>query len=168
MSAHVAALYAQHHAWLLAWLRGKLRCPHSAADLAHDTFVRALTARQPGEGLAEPRAYLTTLAQRVLFSHWRRRELEQAYLQALASAAPHSQAPSAEELAVLREVLEAIDRLLGGLPPKVRQAFLLHRIDERTQAQIARDMGLSLATVERYIKRAYLHCCQLPARDPSA
>ena len=39
------ALYAEHHRWLLGWLRQRLGCLHDAADLAQDTFIRVLTAR---------------------------------------------------------------------------------------------------------------------------
>lgn len=153
--------YASHHAWLVGWLQRKMGCPHGAADLAQDTFVRVLAAREV-EQVAEPRAFLTTLAKRVLFSHWRRRELEQAYLQALAES-PQATAPSPEDMALLHEALQAIDHRLQGLPAKVRQAFLLHRIDEMTHVQIARELGISVATVERYMKQAYLHCCRQDA-----
>lgn len=163
-NAHPAGgWYASHHAWLVGWLQRKMGCPHGAADLAQDTFLRVLSARQAGQ-VAEPRAFLTTLAKRLLISHWRRRTLEQAYLQALA-ASPQATQPSAEDLALLHEALQAIDHRLNGLPPKVRQAFLLHRIDELTHVQIARAMAISVASVERYMKQAYLHCCRQDAAD---
>lgn len=153
--------YASHHAWLVVWLQRKMGCPHGAADLAQDTFLRVLTAREV-EQVAEPRAFLTTLAKRVLFSHWRRRALEQAYLKALAES-PQATEPSVEDMALLHEALQAIDLRLNGLPAKVRQAFLLHRLDGLTHVQIAREMGISVASVERYMKQAYLHCCRQDA-----
>ena len=68
-SAHpVESLYQAHHSWLTGWLRRKLGCPDSAADLAQDTFIKVLTARDPPV-IIEPRAFLTTLAKRVLFNH---------------------------------------------------------------------------------------------------
>ena len=146
----------------MGWLQRKMGCPHGAADLAQDTFLRVLAARELDQ-VAEPRAFLTTLAKRVLFSHWRRRELEQAYLQALADL-PQATLPSVEEMGLLHEALQAIDQRLAGLPAKVRQAFLLHRIDGLTHVQIAAEMGVSLASVERYVKQAYLHCCRQDAR----
>lgn len=133
-------------------------CPHGAADLAQDTFLRVLTAREI-EQVAEPRAFLTTLAKRVLFTHWRRRELEQAYLQALADL-PQAMVPSVEDMALLHEALQAIDQRLAGLPAKVKQAFLLHRLEGLTHVQIAAEVGVSVASVERYMKQAYLHCCR--------
>lgn len=150
-------LYAEHHPWLQGWLRRRLGCQHQAADLAQDTFVRLLRGREAPQPIEEPRAFLTTLAQRVLFNFWRRRDLEQAYLDAL-SQQPQAVALSAEDYAMVREAVEALDRLLDGLPPKVREAFLLNRLEGLTHVEIARRLRLSVATIERYMKQAVLHC----------
>jgi RNA polymerase sigma-70 factor (ECF subfamily) len=160
----VHTLYTQHHNWLHGWLRRRLGDPHQAADLAHDTFVRVIAGRQ-AHAIDEPRAYLTTLAQRVLWNFWRRRELEQAWLDALATL-PEETAPSPEDYALVREAIETLDQWLGGLPPKVRQVFLLRRLDGLRHAEIARAMGISVATVERHMKQALVHLCTLPAPGP--
>jgi len=151
----VQSLYEEHHAWLKAWMHRRLDCPHQAADLTQDTFVRLLLVPAPSE-LLEPRAFLTTLAKRVLFSHWRRRDLERAWLDAL-SAQPAHVALSAEDYAVVREAIEAIDRLLDGLPLRAKQAFLLNRLEGLTHAAIAAELGVSVATIERDVRQVYLH-----------
>jgi DNA-directed RNA polymerase specialized sigma24 family protein len=33
-------LYKGHHSGLLGWLRRRLDCPHNAADMAQETFLR--------------------------------------------------------------------------------------------------------------------------------
>ena len=157
----VHTLYVDHHRWLQSWLRRKLGDAHQAADLAQDTFERVIVARQ-AHALQEPRAYLTTLAQRVLYNFWRRRELEQAWLDALASM-PEECAPSPEDYLLVREAIEAIDAWLEGMPPKVRQAFLLRRIDGLKYAEIAAAMAVSEASVERYMKQALVHLCSAPS-----
>lgn len=156
----VQALYQDHHDWLQGWLRRKLGDVHQAADLAQDTFVRVIVGQQ-AHAIQEPRAYLTTLAQRVLYNFWRRRELEQAWLDALATL-PEEAAPSPEDYALVREAIEALDQWLDGLAPKVRQVFLLRRLDGLKHAEIAETMGLSVATVERYMKQALVHLLSTP------
>lgn len=157
----VETLYRDHHAWLHAWLVRKLGNPFEASDLTQDTFVNLITSRQ-AERLKEPRAYLTTLAKRLLYNRWRRRDLEQAWLEALATL-PEDASPSPEDYALVREAVEAVDRWLAGLAPKVRQAFLLRRLDGLKHSEIAQEMGVSQASVERYLKQALLHLCTLPA-----
>lgn len=145
-------LYRENHDWLRNWLRRRLPCADQAADLTHDTFVRILTQREPVMP-DSPRAFLSVVAQRVLASHFRRRYLEQAWLDVLAQQ-PELCAPSEEIRILWLETLCEIDRLLGALPAAVRQAFLLSQLDGLSHAQIAAELGVSIATVKRYIIKA--------------
>lgn len=152
------ALYLQHHGWLVARLRHKLGCAWDAADLAQSTFVRVLTATgQRLDEVAEPRAYLTTIAQRLLSNHLRRRQIERAYLDALA-ALPEPVAPPPDARLMVLETLCAIDRLLDGLPVIARKAFLLWRLEELTQEQIAAQLGISRTSVRRHLAAAAERC----------
>ena len=56
------------------------------------------------------------------------------------------------------ELLEDIARLLEGLKPKVRKAFLMAQCDGLTYKLIAQQMGISLRSVERYVAEALYHC----------
>ena len=152
----VEVLYQDHHSWLTGWLRRKLGCPQSAADLAQDTFMRLLTARETPT-LNEPRAFLTVVAKRVLFNHYRRQDLERAYLQALAEM-PELVAPSEEERAIILQTLMELDQLLDGLPSPVKRAFLLAQIDGLSHAEIGARLGISVATVKRHLSKAALRC----------
>jgi RNA polymerase sigma-70 factor (ECF subfamily) len=156
-SAHpVESLYHDHHSWLTGWLRRRLGCPDSAADLAQDTFIRVLTAREQSV-IVEPRAFLTTLAKRVLFNHYRRQDLERAYLDTLAQM-PEMVAPSEEDKAIILQTLIELDQLLDGLPRLVKRAFLLAQVDGLTYPQIAAELGISVATVKRHLHKAALRC----------
>ena len=148
----IATLYADHHGWLQGWLRKKLGSTACAADVAQDTFMRLLD-REDAVAAREPRAFLATVAQRVLFNHYRRQKLEQAYLDVLAQLPP-PHAPSPEERALLLATVSELDRMLDGLPPPVKRAFLLRQLDELPQEDIARQLGISLATVKRHLQRA--------------
>ncbi len=155
-STTVEVLYNDHHLWLTGWLRRKLGCPDSAADLAQDTFIRVLTARE-APTLIEPRAFLTTVAKRVLFNFYRRQDLERAYLDALAQMPEHV-APSEEERAIILQTLMELDQLLDGLPVQVKRAFLLAQLDGLTYAQIGAELGISIATVKRHLNKAAMRC----------
>ena len=152
----VEVLYNDHHHWLTGWLRRKLGCPENAADLAQDTFIRVLTARET-PALIEPRAFLTTVAKRVLLNYYRRQDLERAYLDALAQIPEHV-APSEEECAIILQTLMELDQLLDGLPVQVKRAFLLAQLDGLTYAQIGAELGISIAAVKRYLHKAALRC----------
>lgn len=161
----ITTLYVDHHRWLQGWLRRKLGNAFDAADLAQDTFIRLLNAPageagQAAGGLREPRAYLATVARRLLINHLRRQSLEQAYLSALA-ALPEPQAPSPEQQLAILQALQEIDAMLDGLPPKVRAVFVLSQIDGLTYAAIADELGMGLRSVKRYMALAMAECILL-------
>lgn len=153
----ITVLYQDHHGWLLGWLRRKLGNTAQAQDLTHDTFVQLLTARHL-PALDNPRAYLTTVAQRTLFNFWRRSDLEQAYLAALATQ-PAATQPSEEERYAAIQALEAVDRILRALPATTRQVLLLSQLQELTYPQIAARLGIAEVTVRRHMARAITACC---------
>lgn len=162
----VRTLYANHHGWLRNWLRKRLGNTFDAADLAQDTFMRILEARnQPGAAalsLQEPRAYLTTVARHVLCNHRRRQSLEYAWLQTLAQM-PERTAPSAEQRQIILETLHQIDAMLDGLPARSRAAFLMAQLDGMTYKQIAATMRITDRTVRRYMAQAFEQCLSLAA-----
>ena len=151
----IEALYAGHHQWLRRWLHGKLGDRHCAEDLAHDTFVRLLSKEE--SFASGSRALLVTVARRVLFNHWRRKQLEDAWLQTLA-ALPAARQPDPEQRQILFEALVEIDRLLDGLPAPVRRAFLLTQLDGLSHAEVAARLGISITTVKRHLLRAMERC----------
>ena len=156
LAHEITVLYTDHHGWLRGWLRKRLGDAHQAADLAHDTFLQLLSREQP-VAAREPRAFLTTVAQRVLANHYRRQQLERAYLEALA-AQPEPVAVSPEERAMVMETLVEIDRMLGDLAPAVKRAFLMSQLDGMSHAEIAAELDISITTVKRYLVKAGEQC----------
>lgn len=160
-SDSIAGIYSEHHGWLMRWLRGKLHSAEQAADLAQDTFLRLLAApRAPATSLHTPRAYLTTVAQRLLIDHYRRLSLEQAWLETLAQQ-PELLAQSPEERLLIQETLQRLDAMLAGLPCAVRSAFLMAHLDELPYAEIAQRLAVSERTVKRYLVQAFEQCILL-------
>ena len=150
-------LYCEHHGWLNGWLRKRLGNAFDAADLTQDTFVRVIKARSALD-IREPRPYLSRIAKGLLIDLIRRRSLEQAYLDALATL-PEALQPSLEEQAILLQALVEIDRLLQGLGPKVKQVFMLSQFDGLTYPQIAEQLNISVRSVNNYMAKAMEHCC---------
>lgn len=118
--------------------------------------MRLLTARETPP-LREPRAFLTTVAKRVLFNHYRRQDLERAYHQALAQL-PEDLVPSEEYRAIILQTLTELDALLDGLPVPVKRTFLLAQVDGLSYGEIASELDISIATVKRHLNKAALRC----------
>ena len=155
--ADIRALYIDHHAWLLGWLRRRLHHGDSAADLAQDTFVHILGKPERLQELRQPRAWLSTVAHGLLVDRVRRQRVERAYLEAIAHL-PEAEVPSPESQLILLETLARVDALLDGLRPKVRMAFLLSRLEGLSYKEIAVRLAVSLGSVEKYMASAIRHC----------
>lgn len=155
--ASLAHLYEAHHGWLQGWLRRRLGHAGDAADLAQDAFLRLLVKPRPFASALQARAYLRTLAGGLCVDLWRRRQIEQAWLDTLASR-PSAHAPSAEDQAAVLQALHEIDALLQQLPARVASAFVMAVGCDMTDVQVARVLGVSDRMVRKYVARATLHC----------
>ncbi|KQW41617.1 MULTISPECIES: sigma-70 family RNA polymerase sigma factor [Pseudomonas] len=154
----IEALYAGHHGWLYATLKKKLGNAMDAADLAQDTFARILASQVTA--IDQPRAYLSCVAKGILVNWYQRKALERAYLEALAHL-PAQEVPSPELRFLVLETLHEIDAMLDTLPAPVKRAFLLSQIGGLKYDDIAQQLNVSLITVKRYMKQAFVQCLML-------
>jgi len=150
-------LYSEHHPWLRQWLSRRLGCSADAADLAHDAFLRLLLKPvQPVfDNSLAARGYLRKIANGLCINLWQRREIEQAWLDALA-AQPERFANSAEHCAAVLQALQEVGQMLIGLPAKAAQAFVLAVVCQMTDKEVASELGVSDRMVRKYVARAML------------
>lgn len=162
VNRQIAVLYADHHGWLKAWLRRRLGCTSDADDLAQDAFLRLLLRPVPLDDALQARRYLRVMANGMCIDLWRRREVERAWLDALATQ-PEAMAPSAEDRAIIIESLCRIGAMLQRLPEKVATAFVLSQLHGLRYREIAVHLEVSERMVKKYMARAMLHCVLLEA-----
>ena len=146
-----------------SWLSGRLRLPrlpHSAEDIASETFLKVLALPDPAS-IREPRALLTTIARRLMYDGWRRQDLERAYLESLAGL-PEALAPSAEEQAQVVETLLRLERMLAGLA-EGRAAFIHSQIGGLTYVEIAGLLEVSVSRIHQYMVEGFKQCYQVLA-----
>lgn len=152
-------LYRAHNGWLQKWLRRRLGDQEHAADIAQDTFVRLLiSGRMPS--LGDGRSHLAQIARHLVIDQWRRRRIEQAYLERIAGL-PEPESPSPETRALVIETLLQIDAMLAAMPARVREAFLLSQFEGLSYAEIAERLQVSVSSVQKYMLRAIAACYQI-------
>ncbi|TEQ87502.1 sigma-70 family RNA polymerase sigma factor [Pseudomonas aeruginosa] len=157
----VGLMFQNDYSWLSGHLRRYLGCPHSAEDIASETFLKVLALPDPAS-IREPRALLTTIARRLMYDGWRRQDLERAYLESLAGL-PEALAPSAEEQAQVVETLLRLERMLAGLSPKARAAFIHSQIGGLTYVEIAGLLEVSVSRIHQYMVEGFKQCYQVLA-----
>ena len=154
--------YRDHHTWLHGLLRRRLGCRDTAADLAHDAFLRLIVNPRRFTTHGEARAYLGRMARGLCVDYWRRREVERAWLETLANRADRV-APSEEHQAIIIETLVELDAMLRELPDKVARAFVMAQLYGLRYGIIAERLGVSERMVKKYMARAMAHCAMIQA-----
>lgn len=167
----IGTLYSHHSGWLHQWLGRRFGSSFNAADVAdltHDTFLRLILKPRTFSGPGDARAFLCTVARGLCIDQWRRRQIERAWLETLA-AQPEYHEPSAEHRVMILDALFQIDRMLGKLAARPRQAFLMAQVHGLTYREIAAELGVSERMIKKYMADAMLQCMLLEAGllDPS-
>lgn len=163
-SSQIESLYTHHHGWLHGWLRRRLGNSCDAADLAHDAFVHLIQKPRRFDSAPEARAYLRAMANGMCVDLWRRRQIEQMWLEELA-ARPEALAPSAEHQVIVIQALLEIDGMLRSMPVKAANAFVMAVACEMSDKEVAQELGVSTRMVRKYVAQAMLHCLMLEARS---
>ncbi|MCK2184299.1 RNA polymerase sigma factor [Halomonas getboli] len=166
-------LFRAHARDITAFLRHQLPRPDLAEDLCQEVFLRLGRQRTDqthsgrdasGTLLEQPRAYLFRIARNLLIDHHRRgqsrpgdRPLEDDDVPCLACpyAASYSDPEAATERRLCRRGLE---QAMAGLPPRLRQALVWHRLEGLSQAEIGRRLGVSERMAGRYVAQAIGRC----------
>jgi len=97
-----------------------------------------------------------------MIDHWRRRDLERAYLDAIAHL-PVPEVPSEETRLQIFEALCQIEAMLRDMPVRTRDIFLLAQFDGLTYQQIAQQFGMPLITIKRHMHKAFAACLSVMA-----
>lgn len=146
--------FRHSYGWLKACMQRLVGSRHDAEDLAASAFTE-LAGVEDVSHVRQPRALLTTIARRLTYEFWRRRDVERVYLAALALAPC---APSPETVHETVEEILRIDLALQGLSSKAREAFILSQFDGLPYADIGARLGVSASMVRKYVAQA-LVCC---------
>ena len=131
-----------------------------AEDVLHDLWQRVSVA--PAQPVADPVAYLFRAAENLMRD--RRRSLVSRYRRQMdwheAGPSPEDE-PLGERVLIARERVRQAEAMLAGLGPRVDQVFRRYRLDGMGQAAIARDLGVSLSSVEKDLQKAYRALAEL-------
>lgn len=150
-------IFKRHSGELSRFLRRRGVSDDIAADLTQDAFVRLLSAT-PTDQSDNARAYLFQISRNLLIDHQRRqRSAPFDYATEETLATVPDPMPSTETAIYDRQRLAIVAAALAELPERSRKAFLLHRLAEKTLAEIGPEVGLSTTQTWTLIRDAYRH-----------
>ena len=146
----VALLYREYGPALRRQLRG--RVGDDADELLHDAFARLIGA-SPADGVRDPAAFLNRIVRNLLVDRSRRRSSRPIHV-AIDDQPELGIAPEQGQSLELEQARQRYKEAVGALPPRMREVFVLHRLDGIGYKEIAARLGISIRTVEWHIGEA--------------
>lgn len=154
--ALLRAWTSRYRAALVSYFRRRMVQTSEAEDLAQEVFLK-LSHREDLADIRDVDRYLFQAAAHVLVD-WRRRggARGQGRHDPLSDDLQDVGFPT-ERVIMARDRLRAVIDALQALPQRTQTIFALYHFDQRTQGEIARELGVALRTVEDHLARANRH-----------
>lgn len=153
----VAGVFARFERSLLRYLRELLSRREDAEDVAQETYLRLLSARELDASEVRVRAFMFKVATNLAYDRFRQRRSHGQHDET-ALAALLDDGPQPERIVALEQSAALVERTLLGLPARCRQVFLLRVSAEWSYEAIAGRLGVSKRTVEREMQQALAAC----------
>ncbi len=158
--AFLVLLFNKHRAALLRHVERLVYSREDAAELVQETYLRVMRHIQTSRFEAAARAYLFQTATNLARDHHRRQRFrDHDNLDELPEAAWPTAGTSPDQAVAADQVLTLLRSAILDLPPITRDVFLKARMQNLGYAEIAREMGLSVRTVERRVAEAMQALC---------
>jgi RNA polymerase sigma factor (sigma-70 family) len=143
-----------HEPALRAWLKRKRIIEADIDDVVQETYA-ILAARESVQEIRNAKTYAFQVAASVILMNLRRSRIVSIRQVAdVDSLGTVSDEPSPERHVADRDELAYIAKAIALLPPRVRETFILRRIEDLSQREIARRLGISENTVEKHMGKA--------------
>ncbi len=166
----VDALYRKEAQAVRLFVKQIVRDASDAEDIVQETFLRTWPALESGT-VDCPRAFLFRAARNLALNHLRHARVRNSdAARASSDEAFKRYVPTAEEEIISSEEAAACQRLLGELPQRCREAFVLRVVEDLSYKQMAKSMRLSVSTLEKHIGKGKQICRSRlsdPVLDPS-
>lgn len=130
-----------------------------AEDLLHELWEKMAGTHQP---VAEPLSYLFRAAENLMRDVRRSKvSRERRQFDWHENATSAEEQPLGDRAAIAREELQAVRATLASLGPRVDAVFRRCRLEGMPQGQVARELGISLSSVEKDLQKAYRALAEL-------
>ena len=149
---------------LLIFLTGRVKCPETAADLTHETYLRLYQSinNNPPDNA---RALAFRIAVNLAIDYQRKamvrnRHISDMTLDFFDETVADSSAAEPVQIIMARQRLGVLQMALDELPTDCRTAFLLNGVEGLSYSEIAGRLGISKSKVGRLLAQAIAHCEQ--------
>lgn len=130
------------------------RQPEEAEELVQEAYAR-LFALDEWSSIANPHAFTMRIIRNLAIERFRRADIVRLDQSALLRAVDIADDdPTPDVVAMARAELRQVATVMQNMPPRMREALYLRRIEGLPPAQVAERMNISVSTVETHLVKA--------------
>ena len=143
-----------------AYLRQAFNSQADVDDLMQETYLRVLRARQHGK-IQSSKAFLFAVARNAVRDVLRRRAVSHAIpITENEPLAVLEEKSGIVDLVSRKQELALLNEAIRALPERCRQVFLLRKIQDLPQKEIAARLGITENTVETLVAKGARRCME--------
>lgn len=157
----INSIYLGARPQLQQFLRKRVRCEDTAADLLQEVYLKLPHLRPPPETEGEVCAWLYRVATNLSIDHNRTQKRRAELLEKYYVIDEETEAGNSPEMVTLFcDEIQRIQELLTDLPPRCADILRLNRVEGFTHLEIANHLGISKSLVEKELVRTLNHLRQ--------
>jgi RNA polymerase sigma-70 factor (ECF subfamily) len=147
-----------HDSQLKAYLRGSFPAVRDVDDVVQESYLHLWKARA-AQPIRSAKALLYAVARNVALKVLRKSgNAPFVPLANFPADAVADERPDAAESVGLQEKIDLLADAVTSLPPRCREIIILHKIQGRSQKEVAKQLGLSARTVESQVRIGVRRC----------
>ncbi len=154
----ISVLYQNHRKELINHLLRIVKCPETAQDLVQESYI-ILSRTAADAPIEHPRGFLYRTAGNLALDHLRHRKVIERHIEAEQSA-DEAEMPGVEHEISKAQWQTLLHQAIAELPPRCRDAFILHKIRGMSYREVAQLLDISESAVEKHIIKGLQHCRQ--------
>ncbi|CAH0446559.1 hypothetical protein LMG10661_02629 [Ralstonia syzygii subsp. syzygii] len=147
--------FVDHYEELVDHVRHRFGDRAFACDVVQDVCVQLLH-RPPAEPICTPLAFLRHLSIHRAIDRWRSDETHATYAELAGQAVPDTDDVDGERIVASRQTVHQVEQAIDGLPARCREVFILHKLHDLSQDEVAVRLCISLNMVAKHLARAML------------
>lgn len=129
------------------------RSADEAEEIVQEVFVNLWLRRRVLANVENPSGYLFTILYNKIYAHFKKLAAERQMMIKLGERTPESRC-SVEEEFYLKETNRLLNELVGRLPPRQKQIYVLSKQEGLSRDEIAKRLQISPHTVKNHLQEA--------------
>ncbi len=143
-------LYKRYWVELYKFAFYVLRDKDTCKDIIQDVFIWVWEHKN-GLEIQSPKSYLKTAVKYKIANYIRAGNIRESFFEEASKLNHDTSAPGVNEYSELEELKKIIQLTVSSLPLKCQEIFRLSREENLSNSEIARQLGISIKTVENQI-----------------